>query len=363
MSVPTRGLSDMLDALTGGNQDDENKSKIHVTDEVQMHRPCSILCRIFFIIIVSAGFAKCECGYELCSGPTEHLEDARGHAAANDLFPDGAHACAGDCNGCGNSSQGCRRTQLKDLEDRQDRQDRLNLHRCQTSDLAKSTNRIHPIKELHDEALKYFEKQALLHERNVLKLVRTQKEIDRLMSVISAMEQSKYNELKFIYPPGTSPFKAPSDVAEMNEALQESLENDYVLSFTIPKGTSRRNAMNISHHASNTFIRKVTLQAQNAHLASVKTLSSKQVFLASCANLKFKQQEWPDLGLEDVERQGVDPKAAEYHALEIYRKMIDKVRQKAAVEEKKKDDDLKKKEEGVQKNSRMKSLEIFWSLW
>ena len=208
-----------------------------------------------------------------------------------------------------------------------------------------STNRIHPIKELHDEALKCFEKQALLHERNVLKLVRTQKEIDRLTSVISAMEQSKYNELKFIYPSGTSPFKAPSDVAEMNEALQESLENDYVLSFTIPKGTSRRNAMNISHHASNTFIRKATLQAQNAHLASVKTLSSKQVFLASCASLKFKQQEWPDLGLEDVERQGVDPKAAEYHALEIYRKMIDKVRRKAAVEEKKKDDDLKKKEE------------------
>ena len=51
------------------------------------------------------------------------------------------------------------------------------------------------------------------------------------------------------------------------------------------------------------------------------------------------------MGLEDVDRQGVDPKAAEHHALEIYRKMIDKVRQKAAVEEKKKDDDLKKKKE------------------
>ena len=190
-----------------------------------------------------------------------------------------------------------------------------------------STTRIHPIKELHDEALKYFEKQALLHERNAQKLVRTQKEIDRLTSLISAMEQSKYNELKFIYPPGTSPFKAPSDVAEMNEALQESLENDYVLSFTIPKGTSRRNAMNISHH-----------------LASVKTLSSKQVFLQSCASLRFKQQEWPDLGLEDVDRQGVDLKAAEHHALEIYPKMIDKVRQKAAAEEKKTNDDLKKEE-------------------
>ena len=99
--------------------------------------------------------------------------------------------------------------------------------------------------------------------------MRTPKEIDRLTSVISAMEQSKCNVLKFIYPLGTSPFKAPSDVAKMNEALLESLENDNVLSFTIPKGTSRRNAMNISHHASNTFIRKVTLQAQNDHLASV----------------------------------------------------------------------------------------------
>ena len=88
----------------------------------------------------------------------------------------------------------------------------------------------------------------------------------------------------------------------------------------------------------------MTLQAQNAHLASVKTFSSKQVSLASCASLKSKPQEWPDLGLEDVERQGVDPKAAEYRALEIYRKMMHKVRQKVAVEEKKKEGDLKKKE-------------------
>ena len=91
--------------------------------------------------------------------------------------------------------------------------------------------------------------------------------------------------------------------------------------------------MNISHHASNTFIRKATLQAQTAHLASVKTSSSEQVFLQSCASLKFKQQEWPDLGLEDVDRQGVDPNAAEHHALEIYLKMTGKVRQNAAAEE------------------------------
>ena len=120
--------------------------------------------------------------------------------------------------------------------------------------------------------------------------------------------------------------------------------------------------MNISQHASNTFIRKVTLQAQNARLASVKTLSSKQVFLASCASLKFKQQEWPDLGLEDVERQGVDPKAAEYHALEIYRKMIDKVRQKSCCRGKEKHDDLKKKEEVSKKLENEKPGNLFVSV-
>ena len=177
--------------------------------------------------------------------------------------------------------------------------------------------------------------------------------------MISVMKQSKCNELKFIYPPGTSPFKAPSDVAEMNEPLLESFEKDYLLLLTIPKGTSRRNAMNIRHHASNIFIRKATLQAQTAHLASVKTLSSKQIFLQSCASLNFKQQEWPDLGLDDVDRQGVDLKAAEHHALEVYRKMIDKVRQKAAAEEKKKDDDLKKKEEVSQKTRGRKAWTSF----
>ena len=122
----------------------------------------------------------------------------------------------------------------------------------------------------------------------------------------------------------------------MNEALLESLENDYVL---IIHDSERHEQKKRGEHQpsreQHLFFRKVTLQAQTAHLTSVKRLSSKQVFLESCASLKVKQQEWPDLGLEDVDRQGVDPKAAEHHAREIYRKRIDKVRQEAAAEEEK----------------------------
>ena len=323
----TGTYSDMLDALTEGNQDDENKSKIHVTDEVQMHR----------LAASSAGFSSSLClpGLPSASVAANFAQDQQNTC---NMFMDmqqqmisvqkglmraleTATVAATAARGAADAAPGSGRPSGPSGPPEPASVPNVRF--------GESTNRIHPIEELHDEALQYIGKQAVLHERNVLKLVRTQKEIDRLTSVISAMGQNKYNELKFICPPGTSPCKAPSDIAEMNEALQESLENDNVFSFAIPKGTSRRNAMNISHHASNTFIRKVTLQAQNAHLASVKTLSSKQVFPASCASLKFKQQEWPDLGLEDVERQGVDPKAVEYHALEIWRKMIDKVRQKS----------------------------------
>ena len=138
--------------------------------------------------------------------------------------------------------------------------------------------------------------------------------------MISAMEQKQIQRAEIHLPTWHISVQGAFGRCGDERGFAGIVENDYVLSFTIPKGTSRRNAMNTSHHASNTFSRKVTLQAQTAHLASVKTISSKKVFLESCASLEFKQQERPDLGLEDVDRQGVDPKAAEHHALEIYRK-------------------------------------------
>ena len=64
-----------------------------------------------------------------------------------------------------------------------------------------------------------------------------------------------------------------------------------------------------------------------------------------------------DLGLEDVDRQSVDKKAAEHHALEIYRRMIDKVSRKAADEKKKKENDLKKRRR-CPRSWKMLSLEI-----
>ena len=175
--------------------------------------------------------------------------------------------------------------QPKELEDRQDR---LNPHRCRTLDLARAQRG-------SIQSKSYTTKRSSTSKSKPCSTRETYRSLCGHSVRLIAMEQSNYSELKFNYPPGTSPFKAPSDVAEMNEALQESIENGYVVSFTIPQGSSRRTAMNISHHASNTFIRKVTLQAHTAHLASVKTLSSKQVSLQSCASLQFKQQEWPDL--------------------------------------------------------------------
>ena len=190
MSVTARGLSDMLHALTGGNQDDENKSKIHVTDEVQMHR----------LAASAAGSSSTFClpGLPSASVATNSAQDKQNTwKMLVDMqqqmisFQTGlmralesATVAATAARGAADAAQGSGRpsgppepTSVPNVR------------------FGQSTTRIHPIKELHDEALKFFEKQALLRERNVQKLVRTQKEIDRLTSVISAMEQSKYNEL------------------------------------------------------------------------------------------------------------------------------------------------------------------------
>ena len=200
-----------------------------------------------------------------------------------------------------------------------------------------STTRIHPIKELYDEALKHFEKQAVRW---------TQEEIDRLTSLISAMEQNKYNELKIHLPTWYISVQGAFGCCGVERVLAGVTGER--LCFIIHDSERHEHKKRDEHQPSreqHLHPKSDTPQAQTAHLPSVKALSSKQVFVQSCASLKFKQQEWPDLGLEDVDRQGVGPKAAEHHALEIYRKMIGKVRQKAAHEEKKKDDDQKKKEE------------------
>ena len=134
MSVPTHGLSDMLDALTGRNQDDENKSKIHVTDEVQMHRHAAS----------SAGSSSSLClpGLPSASVATNFAQDQQNTwKMLMDMqqqmisFQTGLMRALEDCYGCGNSSQECSGRSSRIWKDRQDR---LNPHRCQTSDLARA---------------------------------------------------------------------------------------------------------------------------------------------------------------------------------------------------------------------------------
>ena len=177
----------MLDAFTGGNQDDENKSKIHVTDEVQMHR----------LAAPAAGSSSTLCLSGLKSArvatsfaPDQHntwkmLMDMQQQMISFQtglIALETATVAASAVRGASDPFQGSGRPSGPP--------EPASVPNVR---FGQSTNRIHPIQELHDEALKYFEKQAVLHERNAQKLVRTQKEIDRLTSVISAMEQSKYN--------------------------------------------------------------------------------------------------------------------------------------------------------------------------
>ena len=185
----------------------------------------------------------------------------------------------------------------------------------------------------------------------------TQKKIDRLTSVISAMEQKQIQRAEIhlsawhMSVQGT--FGRCGDERGSAEIVGERLR------FFIHDSETHERKKRGEHQPP----REQHLQPKSDTTGSDCSSGLCQNIILEtgfpCASLKFKQQEWPDLGLEDVDRQGVGPKAAEHHALEICRKMTDKVRQKAAVKEKKKDDDLKKKKEVSKKNRGRRAWKSF----
>ena len=164
MSVPTRGLSDMLDALTVRNQDDQNKSKIHVTDEVQMHRlaassaGCSSTLCLPGLPSASVAADIAQDQQNTWKMPMDMQQQMISFQTALMRALETATVAATAARGAADVALGSGRpsgppdpAQVPNVR------------------FGQSTTRIHPIKELHDEALKYFKKQALLHERKCTK--------------------------------------------------------------------------------------------------------------------------------------------------------------------------------------------------
>ena len=156
MSVPTRGLSDMLDALTGRNHDDENKSKIHVTDEVQMHRLAASA--------VGSSSALCLPGLPSARVATNFAQDQQNTwkmlmdmqqqmiSFQTGLMRRTATVAATAARGAADAAQGSGRPSRPP--------EPASVPNVR---FGQSTKRIHPIKELQDEAK--YEKQPLLHEQ------------------------------------------------------------------------------------------------------------------------------------------------------------------------------------------------------
>ena len=81
-------------------------------------------------------------------------------------------------------------------------------------------------------------------------------------------------------------------------------ESDYVVSFTIPKRLEQTNSDEHQPPCEQYFHQESNSASSDRSLGLGQDfIIKKQVFLQSYASLKFKQQEWPDLGLEDVDRQ------------------------------------------------------------
>ena len=160
-------------------------------------------------------------------------------------------------------------------------------------------------------------------------------------------KQSKYNELKFIYPPGTSPFKAPSDVAGDERGFAGVIGERLRFIFYDSKRHEQKKRDEHQppreqqfHPKSDTTGSECSIWPLSKRLSSKKgfpcVMREPQVQTARMART-WAWRTWNDRELTRKQQNIMHWK--------FIGKMIDKVRQKAAVEEKKKDDDLKKKKE------------------
>jgi hypothetical protein len=100
-------------------------------------------------------------------------------------------------------------------------------------------------KKLPEEAEKELQKVARKFEGDIRKLVRARRQREKVSSDVDFYLADKSGER---YPPGTRPFGVSESRSELMQPWSHSVSTDYEMKFTIPKGTTRRDAMKLVHY-------------------------------------------------------------------------------------------------------------------
>ena len=144
------------------------------------------------------------------------------------------------------------------------------------------------------------------------------------------------------YPAGTRPFKCQSDMVELDESLGEAIREKYVFQIEVPQGSSRKEALAITHHAFTKESKRINLEAMKEKVEKEKLRNKRERIFEECAAAIKDATEVDKLDLDDpVNTKNIDDAMKVVQDME-YGKMIEEVR--------KEEQRMKEKEEKQRKD-------------
>jgi len=198
-----------------------------------------------------------------------------------------------------------------------------------------------PRGKLPDEFEKYIVKSVGAFEKQVLKFVRS-KDMITLEEEQFLTMQDHSGGLR--YPSGVRPFKSQEERGDLDEPWSESLQAELVFNVRVPMGSSRREAMQLVHHAASLFHKKVDLEGRKEHVESLRSAVTRRAFIETCTAWTPNPVSTLDLDEPLRQRQCVDDLAV--HRIETaYAKIVDIVRDRKSQQVKQRLEEESKKRE------------------
>lgn len=200
-----------------------------------------------------------------------------------------------------------------------------------------------PEEKIRPEITKHLQACAKKFEKNLLKW---KKATERHKQDQKAMELFR-TENEHRYPPGSRPFRSPAECSGLDERFPESVDGDYVIGVKITKGATRREAMQQMHHKTAMFLRQQISDANAEYMKSLAQASTKEAFFEAI-NSWVPDEGLPDLGLEKIEVNALNPTLVTKEAIRMYAETVKKIQKITAEEIKAKEEKEKEENEALE---------------
>ena len=204
-------------------------------------------------------------------------------------------------------------------------------------------------KELQSSASRHYTKVARKFEENIVKFQKSERNMKQVRADIIEMREGGD---RFRYPTGTRPWTSPGDAVQLDQPWLPTVEGDFVVGVTVPRGSTRREVLQRLHHCHELTRKDVHAEALLDHVTFMRPLTTRSAFFRACAD--FKDAELEALDLEHGRQVTANGKLALKKCEDLYTAIIDKIRKKKMFEKRSEEETAKLEAE---KEERLKAID------